>query len=145
MVESNDRRRSRCILERALLVRYLLDTAVFIWAIADPERLSKRVVKVLQDEDTIRELSPVSISEIAIKQAIGKLEINSDDVLKGIADLKLRILPYTAAHALYLFHLPLEHSDPFDRQLIVQALVEKIPVISSDKTFKRYKELNVVW
>jgi PIN domain nuclease of toxin-antitoxin system len=96
MVESNDRRRSRCILERALLVRYLLDTAVFIWAIADPERLSKRVVKVLQDEDTIRELSPVSISEIAIKQAIGKLEINSDDVLKGIADLKLRILPYTA-------------------------------------------------
>jgi len=74
----------------------------------------------------IREISVVSLSEVAIKQSIGKLRIGKDEVLTGIADLRLRVLPYTALH---LFDLPLHHSDPFDRQIIVQALCEKIPVV----------------
>jgi len=57
------------------------------------------------------------------KQAIGKLRIGKDEVLTGIADLRLRVLPYTADHALHLFDLPLHHSDPFDRQIIRMPLV----------------------
>jgi len=58
---------------------------------------------------------------------------------------RLRILPYTAHHAFYLFHLPPHHADPFDRQIIAQAVCEKIPVVTCDEKFSLYKDLKVLW
>lgn len=34
--------------------------------------------------------------------------------------------------------LPLYHCDPFDRLLILQTLVEQIPILSADSTFDAY-------
>jgi PIN domain nuclease of toxin-antitoxin system len=59
--------------------------------------------------------------------------------------LGARVLPFTASHAFRLFDLPLHHSDPFDRQIIAQAVEERIPVITSDETFHLYKGLQVIW
>jgi PIN domain nuclease of toxin-antitoxin system len=42
--------------------------------------------------------------------------------MAGIADLRLRILPYTAEHTFRLLDVPTRHADPFDRQLIVRHL-----------------------
>jgi len=126
-------------------MRLLLDTATFIWAATCPERLSKTAMSALQTERAVRELSALSLSEIAIKLAKGKLAFSREDALTGIADLKLRILPYTADHAYQLFSLPDNHSDPFDRQIIAQALSEKIPVVTPDEKFSLYKGLKVIW
>jgi PIN domain nuclease of toxin-antitoxin system len=126
-------------------VRLLLDTVAFIWAVESPGRISKKAMLALQDDDTIREMSAVSISEIAIKQTKGKLKFSKLDVGIGIADLQLRILPYNADHAYQLFGLPLLHNDPFDRQIIAQALVENIPIVTSDEKFKLYDGVKVIW
>jgi PIN domain nuclease of toxin-antitoxin system len=126
-------------------VRLLLDTVTFIWAVESPERLSKKTMSALQHERALREMSAVSLSEIAIKQAKGKLNFRHEDVLIGIADLRLRVLPYTADHAHRLFSLPLHHTDPFDRQIIAQGLAENIPIVTSDEKFRLYKGLEVVW
>jgi PIN domain nuclease of toxin-antitoxin system len=126
-------------------MRLLLDTVAFIWAVTSADRISNRAMAALRSEATIREISVVSLSEVAIKQSIGKLRIGKDEVLTGIADLRLRVLPYTADHALHLFDLPLHHSDPFDRQIIAQALCENIPVVTSDEKFNLYKGLKILW
>src|SRR5437899_3721165 len=123
-------------------MRLLLDTVAFIWAVTSADRISNKAMAALRSEATIREISVVSLSEVAIKQSIGKLRIGKDEVL---ADLRLRVLPYTADHALHLFDLPLHHSDPFDRQIIAQALCEKIAVVTSDEKFGLYKGLRIVW
>jgi PIN domain nuclease of toxin-antitoxin system len=34
--------------------------------------------------------------------------------------------------------LPFHHRDPFDRLLVAQALVEQIPIVSSDSSFDAY-------
>lgn len=44
--------------------------------------------------------------------------------MKGVADLRLRILRYPANDAYRMFNLPLHHADPFARRIIVQALAE---------------------
>jgi PIN domain nuclease of toxin-antitoxin system len=44
-----------------------------------------------------------------------------------------------------MFEVPAHHRDPFDRQIIAQALWEKIPVIPADKKFSLYKGLKVIW
>ena len=117
-------------LEGAIDVRLLLDTVTFIWALDSPSLISKKAFAALADNANRRELSAISLSEIAIKHSIGKLELGREDVLAGIADLRLRVLPYTADHAYRLFGLPLHHSDPFDRQIIAQALAENTPVVT---------------
>ena len=66
-------------------MRFLLDTATFIWAAASPERISKTAMSALQSERAVREMSSLSLSEIAIKLAKGKLAFSREDALTGIA------------------------------------------------------------
>jgi PIN domain nuclease of toxin-antitoxin system len=132
-------------LRGGLEVRILLDTAVLIYAVEAPERLSKRVAAALQNPENILELSAISLVEIAIKSGLGKLAVSAATARQAVDDLDIRILPFTADHALHLFELPLHHGDPFDRQIITQALVEKIPVATPDEKFSLYKGLKIIW
>jgi len=91
------------------------------------------------------ELSAVSINEMAIKQIRGNLKFLPSDVEAGIADLRLRVLPFTKEHAMKMFEVPLHHNDPFDRQLIAQALAEDIAIVTPDTAFERYQDLKVLW
>jgi PIN domain nuclease of toxin-antitoxin system len=100
---------------------------------------------VLADESALLEISAISISEIAVKQARGKLDFSRADVEQGIADLRVRVLPYAAEHSFKLFELPLHHTDPFDRQIIAQAMAEDIPVMTSDRIFGAYQGLKIIW
>jgi PIN domain nuclease of toxin-antitoxin system len=104
-------------------VRLLLDTAVLIYAVESPERLSRRGAAALRNTQ--------NVSAVSVRQAV--------------RDLDIRILPYTAEHAFQLFALSRHHGDPFDRQIIAQALFEKIPVITPDEKFGLYEGLKVVW
>ena len=126
-------------------VRVLLDTAILIYAVESPERLTKRATTVLENAENVLELSAISLSEIAIKRALGKLRLSADVARQAVAALNIRILPYTADHAFQLFDLPLHHADPFDRQIIAQALSEKIPILTSDEKFSLYKGLRLIW
>ena len=126
-------------------MRVLLDTSTFLWAVLHPENLSKAATAVLLDEATVREISVVSITEIAIKQARGKLTFSREDVLQGLEDVQVRVLPYSAEHSFTMFELPLHHADPFDRQIIAQALADEIPVVTCDRSFGLYSGLRVIW
>jgi PIN domain nuclease of toxin-antitoxin system len=126
-------------------VRLLLDTAAFIFAMDSPERLSRRAASALRNPANILELSTISLAEIAIKTALGKLQISSGTVREAAQELDIRVLPYSADHAFPLFDLPRHHGDPFDRQIIGQALAEGIPVVTPDEMFRLYKGLRVIW
>ena len=126
-------------------MRLILDTATFIWAASAPERLSRAAMSALRKGTAVRELSVVSLTEIALKQTRGKLTFSKADAMAGVSDLRLRILPYSAEHAFRLFDLPTHHPDPFDRQIIAQALAEDIPVVTPDEAFNLYEGLKVVW
>jgi PIN domain nuclease of toxin-antitoxin system len=126
-------------------VRLLLDTAVLIYAVESPERLSRRAAVALRNTQNILEVSTVSLAEIAIKAALGKLTLSVASVRQAVQDLDIRTLPYTAEHAFQLFGLPRHHGDPFDRQIIAQALFERIPVITPDEKFGLYEGLKVIW
>ena len=126
-------------------MRLILDTVTFIWAVSTPDRLSRAAMAALRKGTAVREISVVSLTEIAVKQIKGKLTFGKADRMAGVADLRLRVLPYAAEHAFRLFDLPTHHADPFDRQIIAQALVENVPVVTPDEAFNLYKGLKVVW
>jgi PIN domain nuclease of toxin-antitoxin system len=126
-------------------VRLLIDTMALLWAAQKPARLSRRAARALSAPGRTLELSSLSISEIAIKNRSGKLNLPEADLRQALDDLDIRILPYTREHALQLFGLPWHHADPFDRQILAQALAEDIPVVTSDEAFGRYAGIRVIW
>lgn len=126
-------------------MRLLLDTAVLIYAVESPERLTPRAAAALRNPENLLELSAVSLAEIAIKAGLGKLKLSAVSARQAVQDLDVRVLPYTAEHAYELFDLPRHHRDPFDRQIIAQALSEKIPVVTPDQQFKFYEGLKLIW
>jgi PIN domain nuclease of toxin-antitoxin system len=102
-------------------------------------------MSALRKSTAVREISVVSLTEIAVKQTRGKIRFSKADATAGAADLQLRVLPYSAEHAFRLFDLPTHHADPFDRQIIAQALVEGVAVVTPDEAFHLYEGLKVVW
>jgi PIN domain nuclease of toxin-antitoxin system len=126
-------------------VRALLDTVTFLWAVDSPELLSGAAASLLDNGSALLEVSALSLSEISIKRAGGKLSFTKEQLADGIADLRLRVLSFTRDHAYKLFELPMHHKDPFDRQIIAQAMAEGIPVVTSDRIFGAYEGLQVIW
>lgn len=126
-------------------MRVLLDTVTFLYVLQSPERLSRLAKKIVETPTNVLELSVLSFSEIALKKAVGKLSLTRDSLEAAVNRLQLNILAYTQEHALELFDLPTYHRDPFDRQLIAQAIVEKIPVVTCDEQFLPYKQVKVIW
>ena len=126
-------------------MRVLLDTVVFLFAIGDPDRLSRKVRTVMRDPANQRELSVISLAEIAMKNAAGKLNLSREDAVEALSRLQVSMLPYAEAQVLELMTLPVHHRDPFDRMLIAQALAEDVPVMTCDKEFRKYKGLEVIW
>jgi len=126
-------------------LRLLLDTAILIFAVEAPDRLSRRAAAALKSPENVRELSSISLAEIAVKSNLGKLSISGPLARQALDDLDVRVLPFTSDHAFRLFELPAHHRDPFDRQIIAQALSEDIAVVTPDRQFSSYKGLKLIW
>lgn len=118
-------------------MRFLLDTHVLLWWLANDPSLSADIRGVIGNPNNICFVCAVTIWEIAIKNSIGKLR-QPDDLLAVLQDNRFHILDISAVHCLRVGSLPWHHKDPFDRLLISQALVEDFELISVDEKFKLY-------
>lgn len=119
-------------------MRLLLDTHVLLWWLSDDRKLATSGRQIIANPDNDVLVSSASIWEISIKTALGRLEIELDDLESAIARNGFRSLPIGVRHALTAGRLPSVHRDPFDRMLVAQASVEELRVVSHDRVFERY-------
>jgi PIN domain nuclease of toxin-antitoxin system len=128
-------------------VKVLLDTHAFLWWIADDPLLSPRARQIMEAPDTEPCLSAASGWEIAIKSRLGKLKLPAD--LQGFIAEQLRVnaiqvLPIQISHALHVFTLPDHHRDPFDRVLVAQSQLERLPILTGDPLITQYA-VTTIW
>ena len=122
-------------------MRLLLDTLAFLWFITDDRLLSAKAKSLIVDSTNEINVSPATYWEVAIKVSIGKYPLHvpfEQFFTEGIEGNSLTILPMEIRHAHELAALPFHHRDPFDRMIIAQAIVERIPVVSVDPAFDSY-------
>jgi PIN domain nuclease of toxin-antitoxin system len=121
-------------------MRLLLDTHVFLWCLRDDRQLGKAARAAIAGAKEVY-VSSASIWEASIKKAIGKLDVDVDDLVPAIAGSGFIELPITARHAAAVSRLPVLHRDPFDRILIAQAMNEPLRFLTADAMLKRYSDL----
>ena len=118
-------------------MRMLLDTHVLLWWLADDPSLLHDAKVAISDPTSAVFISAASAWEIAIKQALGKLEAPSD-LERQIELNRFEPLLITIAHAYSAGTLPRHHDDPFDRMLVAQALAEGLTIVTRDPRLGRY-------
>jgi len=118
-------------------MKIILDTHIFLRALAEPERISGKKREEIESPANIVYISAISIAELMIKASLGKLNLGFEPVEEA-EKCGFELLDFSGRDALFLGTLPFHHRDPFDRMLITQSLASGIPVMSEDSRFKLY-------
>ena len=122
-------------------MKVLIDTHTFLWFINGDRQLSRRARQIIEDLGNERTISIVSLWEIAIKIRIDKMRLTEPFDALIPAELRrnvIDVLELNVAHVSRVATLPFHSREPFDRALVAQAIVERLPVVSVDSVFDAY-------
>lgn len=131
---------------------YLIDTHVFIWFMMAPDKISKKVLKIIMNESNRICISPISFWEMAIKYQSKKLNLGKINILHlpHIAEqYDFELLTPEPYDYVSIAQVPYKenHHDPFGRMLIQQAIRNNLVLLSKDEKFQQYEEngLQLMW
>jgi PIN domain nuclease of toxin-antitoxin system len=123
-------------------MKILIDTHIFLWYVTNNKKLNEGTKLIINERENLIYISQASIWEIAIKNSLGKLTLNSpfrEFIEQQITVNDFMILNFNLSHFEQVTKLPFNHRDPFDRIIIAQSIIENYPLISYDKAFNSYQ------
>jgi PIN domain nuclease of toxin-antitoxin system len=127
-------------------MKVLLDTHAFLWWVTDALELSNTVRGIIADPENTILFSVASAWEIVIKFRTGKLTLPEEPEIyipSRLAANQFQSLPIQMNHVLQVANLPEYHKDPFDRILIAQSQIEKIPILTRDNLIIQYQIITI--
>lgn len=122
--------------------RLLLDTHAFLWWKENNPRLSLPAREAIGGAGVVF-VSAASAWEVAIKSALGKVRLPRP-FSEGVDESGFIELPIQFRHAAAIELLPAHHTDPFDRMLVAQAIVERLVIVTHDRAIEPYGAA-VIW
>lgn len=120
-------------------MRLLYETHfAFWWHTGDP-RITAEVRGVVEAADEVF-VSSVSLWELTIKAALGKVHIDLSAFAEQVESMGFTRLSIENAHILKIATLPTfdDHRDPFDRLLVAQSMSEPLILLTADGKLARY-------
>ena len=130
-------------------MRYLIDTNIFVYLALDPELLNPDVKAILEEPDTVLDISVESVRELVVgyrnKGLCSKRWKSAEEMVAAIEDeFYIRILPLKKEHMMTYARMDINeaqgHKDPSDHVIIAHAITEHLPLISSDTRFEFYRK-----
>lgn len=127
-------------------MNYLLDTHVLLWALVDPDKVPRPMLRLIEETGNRVWFSAASIWEIAIKHSLGRddFPIEPRVIWKAARETGLEELAVTGEHAVGVDALPWLHRDPFDRLLVAQARTARMKLLTLDPQVSAYFSRNKV-
>lgn len=116
-------------------MRLLIDTHIFLWSVLEPERLSRKVAKALQDAENETWFSPISTWEIVVlwkKRRISLVPDAHSWLSETFSRVSFQEAPVTHEVAMATHSISLAHRDPADHLLAATARVFDLTLVTSD-------------
>ena len=130
-------------------MRILLDTCCIIWAVSEPEALSKAVVAILESEDTEVFVSPISAAEIACASERRRIVLNQHwrKWFRHYIELnQWQVINIDLDVVEEAYSLPEQfHADPADRILTATARLNNLTILTADKKILSYPHIKALW
>ncbi|MDO4160788.1 MAG: type II toxin-antitoxin system VapC family toxin [Prevotellaceae bacterium] len=129
-------------------MRYLIDTNIFVYAATDRDSLSHDVRAILEESDTVLNISAESVRELIVayrnKGLCSRRWKTVEQMVAAIEnEFYIQILPLKKEHMETYARMEINeaqgHKDPSDHVIIAHAITEHIPLISSDTRFEFYR------
>ena len=120
-------------------MRILLDTSYLYDFMDRPGKLAASERRLLSARRTQIYVSAVSIWEMRLKHRARhtsgerKSRFSPEDVLTMLEEQGVTFVPMTMRHAARDLGTPIEHKDPFDELLLVQAQEEGLKLLTADR------------
>ena len=119
-------------------MKLLLDTHIVIWWPAGSPRLGEEAQALIAAGETELFVSAASWWDLAIKRAIGRLDVDLQLMRGSLEERDVRTLDVTFDHAEAAAGLAVHHGDPFERMLVAQAALEGLMLLTRDKRLLPY-------
>ena len=132
-------------------MKYLLDTHVWVWWNMRPEKLSRKVKRLIAASQKYEEilLSAISVWEFCKLLEKGQIGISCDprDWLEtALAMPKLRLAPLSPVIAFRSTVLPqLASADPADQIIVATAQEENATLLTKDELIRQSKYVRTIW
>lgn len=128
----------------------ILDTCALVWLIDSPKNLSLKAIAAIERQSNTLAVLPISAWEIAVKSRQGGILMGKkispvEWYNEAVKDYGLNEISLSASLLCVSANLPMIHRDPCDRMIIAAAIEQKCPVVTADKIFKQYSEIEVIW
>jgi PIN domain nuclease of toxin-antitoxin system len=128
-------------------MKLLLDTHIWLWSLAEPHRLSRRVAQELNSRENELWLSPISMWEAFLLFRKKRIRI-SPDFTTWLAN-SLNALPVVEAPLTFevvraLTDLRVPHDDPADLFLAATAKAFELTLITADRNLIKTTDISVL-
>lgn len=133
----------------AIVMRYLIDTNIYIYLATDQDSLSQDVFDFLNEPDAILCVSAETVRELIVayrnKGWGNRRWKNTEDMVRSIEeDYFVEILPLQKevmrTYSRLRINTAMNHKDPSDHVIIAHAMTLGIPLVSSDTRFPFYQK-----
>ena len=128
-------------------MNYLLDTHIWLWSLLEPDRLSPRVTRELENPDNPLWLSPISSWETLVLAQRGRIVLDKEPglwVAQALKATPIREAALTHQVAIESRNIQLAHKDPADRFIAATALVYGLTLITADRRLLEAPGLSVL-
>lgn len=116
-------------------MKLLLDTHIWLWSLAEPGRLSKRVRAAVTRAENELWVSPISVWELLVLAERGRVKLDDEPrrwVAEALASTPAQEAILTFEVAIRSREVMLAHPDPSDRFLVATALVYDLTLVTAD-------------
>lgn len=125
----------------------LLDTCVLLWLASGSDEISAAAAQAVRSHAGELAVSAISAWEVGIGAAKGHLELPmpvGEWFARACERHGVRLIPIDHHQAAASTCLPAVHADPADRLIIALALARNVPVVTPDRQFREYPDLQVI-
>lgn len=128
----------------------LLDTHTWLWWISEPEKLSKKASKAVDEADAIG-VSAISVWEIAMLELRGRIALDRPPAKWVQAALKfderLHEVPIGSAIGVQAARLETRgmRSDPADQIIFATAELMRADLVTKDRVLRKFDPKRTVW